>query len=111
MTQFIVDASDIVDYKFDFAALTNSRDGAIRDWLEAGDTIDTFVITETGLVLGDGSTVNDTMTPPSPAKADSDTSIVIWCHTITDGATVACKIRTTGGRVIERTITFVLRAL
>lgn len=106
----VADPDSLLDWEFDFKGLTNAAEGAISDWLQAGETIDTFVITATGCDVADGVTAVDTVTPPVAAKAKSDTTVVVWAYNITEAATINCKIRTTpNGRIDERTVTFVMR--
>lgn len=93
-----------LDYKFDWRALTNGALGATSDWLAAGETISTFVITAAaGITLGTGG--------KAPAKTNSDTSVTVWLSGGTAGMdyTVACKITTSATRVDERTATIEVR--
>ena len=99
-----VDPDALLDYKFDWAPKTNGVAGSKSDWLESGDTVDTFVITANGVSIADGLTVVDTLTPAAPSKTDTNTSVTVWFYNATQGATIACKIRTVGKRIDERTL-------
>lgn len=56
-----------LDYKFDWAPLTNGSPGGVSDWLEPGETISSFTITPDSGITVDLSVL-----------ADSDTSVVVW---------------------------------
>lgn len=87
MTIYPKKAADVLDYRFDFAPKTNGTGGS--DWLEAGDTIDTWTVTAaTGLTV-DSST-----------REDANTSILAWFSSGTKGRVykASCKIVTVGGR-------------
>lgn len=90
------DPSDVLDYKFDFAGLTNAAEGATDDWLQAGETISTRTVT-----------VEAGITKDSDAITDSNTSVTVWLSGGTPGTyyDVACLIVTNAGRTLERTIT------
>lgn len=83
-----------LDYKFDWAALTNGSGNT--DWLDTdgGETISTKTVT-----------VEDGITKDSEALGDTNTSVTIWLSGGTDGVDydVACKIVTSAGRTDERT--------
>ena len=89
-----------LDYKFDWAPLTNNRKNALSDWLQTGETILSYVIS-----ADSGITVD------SDAKGDSDTSVVVWLSGGANGTdyNVSCKITTSDGRVDERTMTIKVR--
>ena len=93
---FIKDHDAVLDYKFDWAGLTNGAEGAPSDWLESGETISSYTITP-----ATGITVD------SDSRTDGNTSVTVWLSGGTDGAdyTVACEIITSAGRTDERTIT------
>lgn len=93
-----------LDYKFDWRGLTNGTEGATSDWLAAGETISSFVITvASGLTEGSGAKAS--------AKSDSDTSVTVWLSAGAHGNdySVACKITTSAGRTDERTMTIQCR--
>lgn len=96
---FLKDPDAVLDYKFDFSS-----------WLVSGETIAAFDITESGCSIGDGATVVSTtvgdVTPAAPVKTDTDTSVTVWVYALTVGANVSCRVRTTDGRVDDRTMTF-----
>jgi len=93
---FIKDPDAVLDYKFDWKALTNGADGATSDWLASGETISSYTITASA-----GITVD------SDSQTDTNTSVTVWLSGGTAGNdyTVACKIVTSVGRTDERTIT------
>ncbi len=94
------DPDDDLDYKFDFKGLTNEVEHARSDWLESGETIVSFEVTvPAGITEGSGA--------KATAAADSNTSVVIWLSggTAGDDYTIACKITTSAGRVVERSHT------
>lgn len=96
----VKDAQDVLDYKFDFANATNG--GNDSDWLASGETISTHTITaESGITI-DSSSVTDT-----------NTSVTVWASGGTAGESydIACKITTSGGRTLERTLALVVRNL
>ena len=97
-TKWIKDPSAILDYKFDWAPLTNGRSGATSDWLGSGETINSHTITISpsgGLALNAASTLTD-----------SDTSVTAWLKEGTAEVeySVVCHIVTTDGRTDERTM-------
>jgi hypothetical protein len=90
------DPDAVLDYKFDWRALTNQADGAVSDWLEAGETITTgFSIEATNGITVDSS-----------SRSNSNTSITVWLSGGTVGQTYAvrCRIVTTNGRTDDRTL-------
>lgn len=90
------DPSDVLDYKFDFAGVTNAADDASSNWLQAGETISSAVVTvATGL------------TKDSDSITDTNTSVTVWLSGGTSGTdyAVACKITSSAGRVLERSVT------
>ena len=108
MDMFITDGDSVLDWKFDFKASTNGTGDT--DWLDTSETIAEADISYSGCSLGDGSTpvVTDAgnVTPAAPSITDTNTSVTVWAYSITDGATIRCKIRTSDGRVDDRTMTF-----
>ena len=88
----IKDPDATLDYKFDWKAETNGNGDS--DWLASGETISTYTVT-----------VDAGLTKDSDAKADTDTSVVIWLSGGTAGVDyeIACKIVTSASRTDERT--------
>lgn len=89
--------TSVKDYKFDLAPLTNGRDGATTDYLQSGETINTYAVTSSDVDL-----VID-----SDSKADSDTSVVVWVSggDITDSVYyIDLHVVTTDGREDDFTI-------
>ena len=95
---FVKDADAVLDYKWDWAALTNGTGES--DWLASGETISTITVT-----AATGITVN------SSSRTDSNTSDTGWLSGGTAGNdyTVACKIVTSASRTDERTVTVRVR--
>jgi hypothetical protein len=92
-TQFVKDPDAVLDYKWDFAALTNGT--GTSNWLATGETIVDHTITaDTGITV-DSSSITDTAT-----------SVTAWLSAGTVGITydVACLIETSDSRTDERTI-------
>ena len=91
---FIKDPDSVLDYKFDFAGLTNGNGDC--DWLESGETISSRTVT-----------VSSGLTKDSDSITDTNTSVTVWLSGGTAGNvyTVACKVTTSLGRTVERTIT------
>jgi len=57
----------VLDYREDWAPLTNGREGAISDWLTSGETLSSASVS-----ADSGITVD------SSALADTNTSVVVW---------------------------------
>lgn len=95
-TKWRKDPSAILDFKFDWAPLTNNRDGATSDWLGPTETIISFTITISPVGL----------TEDSSSRTDSNTSVTVWLSSGTDGIEyeVTCQIVTSEGRTDERTM-------
>ena len=87
------DPSAVLDYKFDWKALTNGS--GTSDWLAAAETISTKTVT-----------VSNGLTKDSDTLTDTNTSVTVWLSGGTAGSdyTVTCKIVTSAGRTDERTI-------
>ena len=87
------DPSAVLDYLFDFAALTNGNGS--NDYLGVGETI----LTKT-IVADAGITVD------SSAIVNTSTGVQVWLSGGTDGATynVTCRITTSGSRTDDRTL-------
>ena len=95
---FSKDPNAVLDYKFDWKALTNENGDS--DWLDSGETISTKTVT-----------VDDGITKDSDALADTNTSVTVWLSGGTAGADyeVSCKIVTSDKRTDERTIKIQVR--
>ena len=94
MSTFIKDPDAVLDYKFDWKALTNASGNS--DWLETAETITTATITSSAGITVDSDSITDT-----------NTSVTVWLSGGADGSsyTIACKIVTSLARTDERTIT------
>jgi len=93
---FIKDPDAILDYKFDWAGLTNNTKGARADWLGVGETISSYDITPSVGITVDSHSVTD-----------NDTSVTVWLSGGEEGVDyiVVCRVSTTAGRTDDRTIT------
>jgi hypothetical protein len=82
-----------LDYKFDWAALTNGT--GTSDWLASGETISTKSVTVTSGITKD-----------SDSLADSNTSVLVWLSGGTAGSDyeVTCHITTSDSRQDDRTL-------
>ena len=92
-SSFLKDPIAVLDFKFDWKALTNGNGNT--DWLSSGETISSKVVT-----------VESGITKDSDAPTDTNTSVTVWLSGGTAGEDydVACKIVTSAGRTDERTI-------
>ncbi|RLB93608.1 MAG: hypothetical protein DRH26_03470 [Deltaproteobacteria bacterium] len=89
----------VLDYKFDWAALTNGS--GVSDWLSSGEAIaDITVTADAGITID------------SSAKADLDTSVVVFLSGGTEQAQyeISCKIKTTDDRTDVRTLILLIVA-
>jgi hypothetical protein len=95
---YIKDPSAVLDYKFDWKALTNGN--GTSDWLAAAETISTRTVT-----VGSG------ITKDSDSITDTSTSVTVWLSGGTHGNdyTITCRIVTSAGRTDERSITIRVR--
>lgn len=92
-TRYLKDPDAVLDWKFDWKALTNGS--GPENWLETGETIVSHTVTvASGLTL-DSSTLTDT-----------NTSVTVWLSGGTAGRryTATCHIVTSAGRADDRTI-------
>jgi hypothetical protein len=91
---FLKDPSAVLDYRFDWAALTNGTGES--DWLASGETISTSTVTAASGLTVDSSSI-----------VSSSTAVVCWLSGGTAGQsyTVTNRVVTSGGRTDERTIT------
>jgi hypothetical protein len=82
-----------LDYKFDWAALTNGT--GTSDWLASGETIASKSVT-----------VTSGLTKDSDSLADSNTSVLVWLSGGTAGEDyeVVCHITTSDSRQDDRTL-------
>lgn len=98
-TWFTKDPDAVLDYKFDWKALTNASPGGTSDWLASSETISSKTITAQSGITIDSSSLTDT-----------NTSVTVWLSGGTAGQsyTVACKIVTSASRTDERTITIMV---
>lgn len=93
INRFIKDPQAVLDWKYDWAALTNGSGES--DWLESGETIASHTVApDTGITV-DGHT-----------QTDGDTSVTVWLSggTAITSYNVTCHIITTAGREDDRTI-------
>src|SRR3990170_4589141 len=90
------DPNDLLDYVFDFAALTNGTGPS--DWLAAGETITAHTVTPAPV----GFTVN------SSSITDAGTSVTVWLTGGVSGTlyTVTVHIDTSDGRSKDESLTF-----
>ena len=98
MSKFIKDPNAVLDFKFDFAALTNGS--GTSNWLAAGETINTVTVTaDTGLTVD------------SSAITDTSTSVTVWLSggTANTDYDVLCRIVTSAGRTDDRTMVIKVR--
>lgn len=94
------DPDAVLDYKFDWAGLTNGEEGAISDWLDEDETIATYTLTpDDGLVVD------------SHDLTDNDTSVTYWLSGGTAGQSyrVVNHIVTSAGREEDRTMIIEVR--
>ena len=98
MDAFLKDPDAVLDYKFDWKALTNGS--GTSDWLQAGETISSHTIDEdTGITV------------VSSAPSDTNTSVTAWLSggTAEVDYAVRCEIVTSSARTDERTMTIQVR--
>lgn len=95
MLQKLKSGVGVLDFKFDFAPLTNGQDGADSDWLASGETISSHTITaDTGITVD------------SDSITDTNTSVTVWLSggTIGQKYRINCNIVTSDGRTDERSM-------
>lgn len=90
---FVKDPDAVLDYRFDWAALTNGNGSS--NYLASGEVITSHTVTATT-----GITVN------SSSIVSSATAVVVWLAGGTARQTydVTCRIVTSDGRTDDRTI-------
>ena len=88
------DPDEVLDFKWDFAALTNEADGATEDYLASGETISSKTVTAQSGITVDSSSITD-----------SNTSVTVWLSEGTAGTDyeVECKVVTSASRTVVRT--------
>ena len=96
-SEWVKDPDAVLDYKFDWAALTNGSGSS--DWLAAGETISDHTITITPVTASP-------LTKDSSAETDANTSVTVWLSGGLAGSEykVACLIETSASRTDERTL-------
>jgi len=95
--KFEKDPNAVLDYKWDWAALTNEN--GTSDWLGSGETISSKTVTaDTGLIVD------------SSSLTDANTSVTAWLSGGTVGVeyNVVCHITTSDARQDDRTIRIVV---
>lgn len=92
-TRYLKDPDAVLDWKFDWKALTNGS--GPENWLETGETIASHTVTAAA-----GLTVD------SSSLTDGNTSVTVWLSggTVRNGYDVTCHITTSNGRQDDRTI-------
>ena len=97
-SSFIKDPDAVLDYRWDWKALTNGTGPS--DWLASGETISSFTI---AAVTG--------ITKDSDSATDTDTSVTAWYSggTALQDYSVTCQIVTSDNRTDERSITIKVR--
>lgn len=95
--RFVKDPDAVLDYRFDWKALTNGTGDS--DWLQSGETIATRTVT-----------VEDGLTKDSDALADTNTSVLVWLSggEVGESYDVTCRIVTSAGRQDDRTIQIIV---
>lgn len=95
MSHFIhvKDPDDLLDYKFDFAPVSNLRTGAVEDFLLTGETIISHTLTADSGIDVESSTITD-----------SNTTILFWAGGGVTGVNyrIDCQIETTRARIVNR---------
>jgi len=97
--RFTKDPNAVLDYKFDWAASTNSTGNT--DWL---DTTNSETISSKTVTADSGLTVD------SSSITDTNTSVTAWLSggTVGQQYEVVCQIVTSASRTDERSITIVV---
>lgn len=93
---FIKDPAAVLDYQFDWKALTHAVPGAQSDWLAAAETITAHTVTVPAGIVKDSS-------------AESGGAVTVWLSGGTAGTQylIVCQITTSAGRKDERTMTVI----
>jgi hypothetical protein len=95
---FLKDPDAVLDYKFDWKALTNGS--GTSDWLQGAETIASHTID-----ADSGITVD------SSALSDTNTSVTVWLSggTAETAYIVRCEIVTSAARTDERSMRLLVR--
>ena len=99
----VKDPSDVLDYKTDFANVSNG--GTVKDFLQLGEVISSVVVTaDAGINVHDGATVYNGVTQAAPALTDDARSVTFWLSggTHTRNYLVTVTITTTASRIVEK---------
>ena len=93
--EFSKDPAAVLDYTFDWAALTNGTGKS--DWLASGETISSYTVTADA-----GITKN--------SDTNTSTTVTVWLSggTIATRYKIVCQIVTNFSRTDERTITIAI---
>lgn len=93
---FVKDPSEDLDYEFDFAGYTNGVSGASTDYLQSGETIESFEVEadSDGITVGNSFLIKD------------DTCVQVWLSGGTNSSSyrVTATIVTSMARTAERSI-------
>jgi hypothetical protein len=92
-SEWLKDPDAVLDYKFDWQALTNGT--GTSDWLASGETIASHTIDADAGITVDSS-----------AQTDANTSVTVWLSGGTVGSDyrVRCEVVTSASRTDERTM-------
>ncbi|MDH3325153.1 MAG: hypothetical protein OEM38_00385 [Gammaproteobacteria bacterium] len=84
--------SEVLDYDFDFAPVTNSTANDGGDYLDAGETLTSKVVTVTGATMD------------SDVFFNANTSVKVWVSSgaANTEAVIVCSCVTSGGRTVTR---------
>jgi len=99
-SEWIKDPNAVLDYKFDWYALTNGT--GTSDWLAAGETItNAFTVA----VVGGAGGATD-LAIDSSSRTDGNTSVTVWLSKGVAGTDygVRCRIVTSASRTDDRTM-------
>jgi len=94
--EFDKDPAAVLDYTFDWAALTNETGKS--DWLASGETISSYTVTAgTGII--------------KDSDSNTTTTVTVWLSGGTVGTRydIVCQIVTSSSRTDERTITIAVQ--
>jgi hypothetical protein len=97
-TRRLKDPDAVLDFRWDWAPLTNERGRS--DWLASGETITAReIVAETGITVDTSS------------NTDTGTSVTVWLSGGTAGNDydVTCRVTTSAGRVDDRTLVILCR--
>ena len=93
--EFSKDPAAVLDYTFDWAALTNGTGKS--DWLASGETISSYTVTADAGIIKNSDT-------------NTSTTVTVWLSggTIATRYKIVCQIVTNFSRTDERTITIAI---